>query len=391
MFRRFGRTGLEMPVFSCGGMRYQQSWQDTGQEIEPAAQELLADTVRTGLAHGVTHLETARGYGTSERQLGMLLPDLDRDALILQTKVSPEASPEEFSANVAESFRRLGVDRLDLLSLHGINTWQKLAWAVRPGGCLDVARELQQQGRVGWVGFSTHGSPDLIAAALDHDFDYVNLHWYFINRRNQPVVDLATERDMGVFVISPADKGGRLYDPPDRLVELCAPLAPIVFNNAWCLSHPQIHTLSIGAARPSDFAPIADSLTALADPAVVGEVAERLADAMRAATGVAHPDELTEGLPEFSEAPGFMNLQVIVWLRALALGWGLTEYAQGRYRMLGQASDWFPGLSAAHAADWDVTPLVSGSPYAESLPEWLAEAHALLGGEKVARLSQSGR
>ena len=58
---------------------------------------------------------------------------------------------------------------------------------------------------------------------------------------------------MGVFIISPSDKGGHLYNPPQKLVELCQPLSPMVFNDLFCLSHPEVHTLSLGAANPSDF------------------------------------------------------------------------------------------------------------------------------------------
>ncbi|MEY3536644.1 MAG: hypothetical protein RLZZ582_2220, partial [Verrucomicrobiota bacterium] len=36
-YRRFGRTGIQMPVFSCGGMRYQQSWSDIPWDQVPAA------------------------------------------------------------------------------------------------------------------------------------------------------------------------------------------------------------------------------------------------------------------------------------------------------------------------------------------------------------------
>ena len=107
--RRFGRTELPMPLFSCGGMRFQQSWRDTGQDIEPEAQQRLEDTVRAGLEVGVTHIETARGYGTSERQLGLLLPRLDRDGLIVQTKIAPESDPQQFVDNVVDSMRRLRV------------------------------------------------------------------------------------------------------------------------------------------------------------------------------------------------------------------------------------------------------------------------------------------
>ncbi|MFN8124950.1 MAG: aldo/keto reductase [Candidatus Nanopelagicales bacterium] len=391
--RRFGRTGLDMPVFSCGGMRFQQAWKDTGQEIEPEAQAALAETVGAGLALGVNHIETARGYGTSERQLGMLLRELDRDSIILQTKIAPTPDPADFAEHFAESLQRLCTDRVDLLSLHGINTWEKFWWAVRPGGCLARARQFQAEGRVGSVGLSTHGTTDLIVSALEHDgdggFDYVNLHWYFITRRHQRALDVATERDIGVFIISPSDKGGRLYEPPATLVDLCAPLSPLVFNNAWCLSNPQVHTLSLGAARPSDFDPVPDSLAALADPQLLAGIEERLAEAMREAVGVDHPDELWAGLPDFVDAPGFVNLRVITWLRGLVLGWGMTEYATGRYRMLGNASDWFPGLNAAHAGDLDLSRAVRESPFAADIPTWLAETHQLLGGSPVQRLSAS--
>ena len=43
-------------------------------------------------------------------------------------------------------------------------------------------------------------------------------------------VQAARRKDMGVFIISPNDKGGKLYDPPPRLVKLCAPLSPMSRN-----------------------------------------------------------------------------------------------------------------------------------------------------------------
>jgi uncharacterized protein len=48
-------------------------------------------------------------------------------------------------------------------------------------------------------------------------FESVNLHYYYLNQRNAPAVQLAHEEDMGVFIISPSDKGGMPYNPSDRL------------------------------------------------------------------------------------------------------------------------------------------------------------------------------
>ncbi len=149
------------------------------------------------------------------------------------------------------------LSHVDLLGIHGINNHRLLWYTVRDKGCLAAARELQKQGKVRHVGFSTHGPPDVVRETVQWDgdggFDYVNLHWYYIYQENWQAIEEATRRDMGVFIISPADKGGMLYRPPQQMVELCQPLHPLVFNCLFCLSHPQVHTLSIGASKPSDF------------------------------------------------------------------------------------------------------------------------------------------
>ena len=115
-------------------------------------------------------------------------------------------------------------------------------------------RRLQKEGRVRFLGFSTHATTDVILETVDSgEFDYVNLHWYFVNPLNWPAIVAARKHDMGVFIISPNDKGGKLYEPPPKMVELCAPLSPMEFNDLYCLARPEVHTLSCGAARPEDF------------------------------------------------------------------------------------------------------------------------------------------
>ena len=95
-----------------------------------------------------------------------------------------------------------------------------------------VAERWRQQGRIGSIGFSTHGPLPLILEAIESDrFSYINLHWYYIQQRNRPAIEAATAHHMGVFLISPTDKGGHLHSPSARLLELCAPLHPIVFND----------------------------------------------------------------------------------------------------------------------------------------------------------------
>ena len=199
--RRFGRTELPMPVLSLGGMRFQQSWSDLpADHITDESQTNLRATLERAVTVGFHHVETARHYGSSERQLGWLLPQVPDPARILQTKVPPQADRAAFEAELRLSFERLGVDRVDLLAIHGLNLPEHLEQTLSAGGCLDVVHRWQAEGRIGSVGFSTHGPLALILQAIESDaFDYINLHWYYIRQDNRPAIEAAIARDMDVF------------------------------------------------------------------------------------------------------------------------------------------------------------------------------------------------
>jgi uncharacterized protein len=391
-YRRFGRTELQMPVFSCGGMRYQHSWKDTPlAQIPAASQENLAATIHRALEVGINHIETARGYGTSEIQLGQILPNLDRNRLIVQTKISPTADPAEFRQHLTQSLDNLRLETVDLLGIHGINTAELLDWTLRPGGCMAVAREFQRQGRVRFIGFSTHAPTAVIQEAIASDqFDYVNLHWYYINQDNWPAIATAERHDVGVFIISPTDKGGHLYNPPAKLADLCDPLSPMVFNDLFCLSHPQVHTLSIGAARPNDFDEHLKTLPLLNQ--AQQHLQPILINLRRQAQAVLGDDWLRTwniGLPNHEETPGQINIPAILRLRNLLLAYDMEDYAKARYNMLGNAGHWFPGEKADRLNQVDLSDCLRHSPHAEKIPQLLAEAHKRLAGPAMARLSNA--
>ena len=392
LYKRFGRTELQMPVFSCGGMRYQYKWQDViPAEIPTDNQENLEAVIRRSVELGINHIETARGYGTSEMQLGKILPQFPREKLIVQTKVSPVADPQKFRKTFEKSLAYLQLDYVDLFSLHGINNAETWNDSICEGGCLEVARQLQFEGKIKFIGFSTHGPTDIILQAINsNQFDYVNLHWYYINQWNWAAIEAANKLDMGVFIISPSNKGGLLYQPSQKLVDLCAPLSPMVFNDLFCLSHPQVHTLSVGAAKPTDFDEHLKTLELLDNAAeILPPIISRLESEAINILGEDWVKTWETNLPTWEETPGEVNMRVILWLLNLALAYDMIDYGKMRYNLLGQADHWFPGNRADRLDELDLRECLVNSPQAEKIPQMLAKAHDILGSAEIKRLSQS--
>ena len=388
-----------MPLLSLGGMRFQQSWSDLeASAIEAESQRNLEATLAAAVSAGFHHVETARYYGTSELQLGPALarhPDARR---ILQTKIPPRDDPAAFEAELERSFKLLGVERVDLLAVHGINLHEHLEQTIRPGGCLEVLRSWQADGAIGHIGFSTHGPLDLILDAIGTNvFDYVNVHWYYIRQDNAPALTAARDRDMGVFLISPTDKGGHLHSPSQRLLQLCDPLHPIVFNDLFCLMDPRVHTISVGAARPSDLDLHLQAVAQLEQaPELVPAVAERLQAALVERLGEPWVETSQQGLPAWRDTPGDINLPVLLWLHTLLEGWDLESFAKARYGLLGNGSHWFPGRNAAaFEASTDepaavtaeeLDEVLASSPWKQEIPAILRQLKQRLGGASVRRL-----
>ena len=261
-------------------------------------------------------------------------------------------------------------------------------------GCLAVAQRWRDSGRIGAIGLSTHAPLPVILEAIASDaFAYINLHWYYILQANQPAIEAAKARDMGVFVISPTDKGGHLHTPSQRLQDLCAPLHPIVFNDLFCLNSACIDTISVGAARPADLDRHLEAVALLprADE-LLPPILERLDAARRGALGDDWLSHARQGLPAWQDTPGNINLPVLLWLHELLEAYDLEAFCRARYGLLGNGGHWFPGANAdpldSTVTEAELLAVLGDHPWAARIPALLRRLRERIGGAEVRRLQR---
>jgi aryl-alcohol dehydrogenase-like predicted oxidoreductase len=159
VYRTLGKTGLRVPVISFGVMR----------SDNPGLCKAAYDK-------GIRLFDTANGYqdGNNETMLGNFFKDYGRESFYIATKVKPRANsngklddtmtPEKFLESFNASLSRLQVDHVDILYVHDVSSTEILAF--KP--LLNVLLGLKDEGKLRFVGFSTHrNEPAVIGAAAD--------------------------------------------------------------------------------------------------------------------------------------------------------------------------------------------------------------------------------
>ena len=188
-------SGELLPVIGLGTNAYGVS--DPGEIAKRRA------VVARLIELGAKVIDTARAYGDSELVVGRILADLRaRDRVFLATKMPIDGELSDPAVIVAETFRRLGNETVDLLQIHNMHGTDQL---------MPTLRRLKDERRTRYIGATTSRDeqyPALLAAMRAHPLDFVQVD-FSIGNRNAAAEILPAAADRRIAVLVNMPFGGR--------------------------------------------------------------------------------------------------------------------------------------------------------------------------------------
>jgi predicted aldo/keto reductase-like oxidoreductase len=165
--RTLGRSGEKVSMVGLGGYHI---------GMQKDEQESIA-IIRSALDQGINFLDNCWDYndGQSEVRMGKALRDGYRQKAFLMTKIDGQTK-KAATEQLEESLRRLQTDRIDLLQFHEVIRETDPARIVAEGGGMEAALAARKQGKVRFIGFTGHKSPDIhlkmLETAFAHGFTF---------------------------------------------------------------------------------------------------------------------------------------------------------------------------------------------------------------------------
>ncbi len=166
-YRPLGRTGEKVSLIGLGGYHL-------ARQSDP---EESIRIIRTGIDEGINFLDNCWDYngGESEIRMGKALRDGYRQKAFLMTKIDGRTKTAA-AAQLNESLRRLQTDRIDLLQFHEVIRDSDPDRVFAQGGGMEAVLEAKKAGKIRFIGFTGHKSPDIhlkmLATASKHSFKF---------------------------------------------------------------------------------------------------------------------------------------------------------------------------------------------------------------------------
>ena len=363
--RYFGK-GSKVSLFTLGTMRATENL------------EKMYSIIKNAYFSGINHIETAASYGKAEILIGEALNKLEeidniyKNEWTITTKVLPTGDFDNLKKNFRNSLKNLKLRKINNLAIHGINLNEHLNWALMGDGKKFINWTIKM-GLVEQIGFSSHGSFSLIEKTINSDvFDFCSLHLHLFDQSKISLAQKALAKKMGVLAISPADKGGKLYNPSDILLNASKPFHPLELAYRFLISKG-ITTLSLGANKDEDFKfarKLANSTQKLSKLEI--KALSNINNEANKRLKIEKCEQCRSCLPCPSEIP----IPEILRLRNIYIGYGQTEFSKERYNLIGRAGHWWELKNGADCLNCNLC--LPKCPNQLNIPDLLKQTHELL-------------
>lgn len=197
--RAIPKSGETLPIVGVGTARVF----DIGDD--PAVWRQRQAVLQSLFDGGGRLVDTAPSYGEAERVVGELLARMGaRSRAFIATKVRTHGK-EDGKAEIAESFRKLKTDKIDLIQVHNLRDTDTQ---------LGTLREMKAAGKIRYLGvthFRPRANDDLAEVMKREELDFVQFQYSLRERSAEEVLlPLARERGIAVLVNLPFGRG-RLF------------------------------------------------------------------------------------------------------------------------------------------------------------------------------------
>ena len=363
--RSFGKKS-KVSLFTLGTMRATESF------------EKMYKMIKHAYYSGINHIETASSYGDAEILIGKALKELEivdkieKKNWVITSKVLPNRSFNYLKNSFKNSLKNLKLKKINNLAIHGLNLNLHLEWILFGEGKKFLNWVLENE-LVDQIGFSSHGSYSLIEEAIKSDFfSFCNLHLHYLDQSKIKLAELALRKGMGVLAISPADKGGKLYDPSNLLLEASKPFHPLELAYRFLLAKG-ITTLSLGATNIKDFE-LAKKLRNSTNKLTKYEInsLKNIENISNKRLNSTRCEQCRLCLP----CPNQIPIPDILRLRNVSIGYGQLEFAKERYNLIGRAGHWWEEKDSSYCLHCNEC--IPKCPSKLNIPYLLQQTHNLL-------------
>lgn len=220
--KRLGKTNIESFPIAFGGI-----------PIQRVNEEEAVKVIRRAIDLGINFIDTARAYSDSEIKIGKALRGIGKKVYL--SSKSFERTKDGIYADIKVSLKNLGVDKIDVYHIHGINDRETLTKVLSPDGAYYGLLKAKEEGLIDFIAASTHNVDIARDLILTEKFDVLQVCYNFIEREiEEKVLPLAREKDIGIIAMKPM--GGGVVPNPTLSLKF-------VLQNDFVLPDPGMESL----------------------------------------------------------------------------------------------------------------------------------------------------